>query len=102
MLDNGGTFYITVHGTEGTLYLDMEIKRERLLIRLNDGTEINDEIAEGDGTMSYGTKAPLDTFVVICWGKKVDNHADGDVSVKTVKVLDAIYRSMKSENSEIV
>ena len=98
----GGTFYITVHGTEGTLYLDMEIKRERLLIRLNDGTEIKDEIAEGDGTMSYGTKAPLDTFVDICLGKKVENHANGEVSLKTVKVLDAVYRSMKSENAEIV
>ena len=44
--DFGGTFYITVHGTKGTLYLDMEIKRERLLIRLNDGNEIRDEIKE--------------------------------------------------------
>ena len=46
--------------------------------------KINEEIAEGDGTMSYGTKAPLDTFVDICLGKKVDNHANGEVSVKTV------------------
>ena len=73
-----------------------------MLIRLNDGTEIKDEIAEGDGTMSYGTKAPLDTFVDICLGKKVENHANGEVSLKTVKVLDAVYRSMKSENAEIV
>ena len=98
--DFGGTFYITVHGTEGTLYLDMEIKRERLLIRLNDGSEINDEIKEGDGTMAYSTKAPLDTFVDICLSKEVDNHANADIGLKTVKVLDAIYRSMKSEKVE--
>ena len=98
--DFGGTFYITVHGTQGTLYLDMEIKRERLLIRLNDGSEINDEIKEGDGTMAYSTKAPLDTFVDICLGKQVENHANADIGLKTVKVLDAIYRSIKSEKVE--
>ena len=96
----GGTFYITVHGTKGTLYLDMEIKRERLLIRLNDGSEINDEIKEGDGTMAYSTKAPLDTFVDICLSKQVENHANADIGLKTVKVLDAIYRSIKSEKVE--
>ena len=78
----------------------MEIKRERLLIRLNDGSEINDEIKEGDGTMAYSTKAPLDTFVDICLSKEVDNHANADIGLKTVKVLDAIYRSMKSEKVE--
>ena len=98
----GGTFYITVHGTKGTLYLDMEIKRERLLIRLNDGKEISDEIGEGDGTTSYGTKASLDVFVDICLGKEVENHANAEIGLKTVKVLDAVYRSMKSENSEKV
>ena len=80
----------------------MEIKRERLLIRLNDGNEIVDEIREGDGTMSYGTKAPLDVFVDICLGKRVENHSDADIGLKTVKILDAVYRSMKSENSEKV
>ena len=44
----------------------MEIKRERLLIRLNDGKEINDKIQEGDGTMAYSTENPLNTFVDIC------------------------------------
>ena len=96
----GGTFYITVHGTKGTLYLDMEIKRERLLIRLNDGNEIYDEIKEGDGTMAYSTEAPLNTFVDICLNKKVENHANAEIGLKTVKVLDAIYRSMKSERVE--
>ena len=96
----GGGFYINVHGEKGTLYLDMEIKRERLLVRLNNGENINKEIKEGDGTMAYGTKAPIDTFVDICLGKKVLNHSDGKIGLKTIKVLDAIYRSISSEKVE--
>jgi len=98
--DFGGTFYITVHGTNGALYLDMEIKRERLLIRLNDGNEINDEIKEGGGTMAYTTENPLNTFVDICLNKNVKNHGNAEIGLKTVKVLDAVYRSMKSEKME--
>ena len=98
--DFGGTFYITIHGTKGTLYLDMEIKRERLLIRLNDGNEIRDEIKEGGGTMAYTTENPLNTFVDICLNKDVENHGNAEIGLKTVKVLDAIYRSMKSEKME--
>ena len=100
--DFGGTFYITVHGTKGTLYLDMEIKRERLLIRLNDGEDIVYEIGEGQGTMAYSTEAPLNTFVDICLNKSSENHANAEIGLKTVKVLDAIYRSIKSEKVEEV
>ena len=46
--DFGGTFYITVHGTLGVLYLDMEVKRERLFVRLNNGDNINYEIVYMD------------------------------------------------------
>ena len=45
--DFGGTFYITVHGTLGVLYLDMELKRERLFVRLNNGEKINYEYRRG-------------------------------------------------------
>ena len=100
--DFGGTFYINVHGTKGTLYLDMEIKRERLLIRLNDGNNIEDEISEGEGTMSYSTETPINTFVDICLNKNYQNHANSEIGLKTVKVLDAIYRSMKTESVEKV
>ena len=100
--DFGGTFYITVHGTKGTLYLDTEIKRERLFIRLNDGNEKKDEIKEGGGTMSYSTEAPINTFVDICLNKQFTNHADSEIGLKTVKVLDAVYRSIKSERVEKV
>jgi len=100
--DFGGTFYINIHGTKGTLYLDMEIKRERLLVRLNDGSEIIDEIKEGQGTMAYSTETPINTFVDICLNKDIVNHANSEIGLKTVKVLDAIYRSIKSEKVELV
>ena len=98
----GGGFDITVHGDKGTLYLDMEIKRERLLVRLNDGTNLEENINEGEGTMSYGTKAPIDTFIDLCLGKNVINHGNAEIGLKTVKILDAIYRSMQSEKVEKV
>ena len=96
----GGSFYITVHGNKGTLYLDMEFKRERLLIRLNNGENIEHKIKEGDGTMSYSTKAPIEAFVDICLGKKVINHGNAEIGLKTIKILEAIYRSMGSEKVE--
>ena len=98
--DFGGTFYITVHGTLGTLYLDMEIKRERLFVRLNDGSIIEHKIKEADGTYSYGTKDALNTFIDICLNKIVENHSDGDLALKTVRVLEAMYKSLKSKKLE--
>ena len=80
----------------------MEIKRERLLIRLNDGNDIEDEIKEGQGTMAYSTETPINTFVDICLNKNFTNHANSEIGLKTVKVLDAVYRSIKSEEVEKV
>jgi hypothetical protein len=80
----------------------MEIKRERLLIRLNDGNDIEDQIKEGQGTMAYSTESPINTFVDICLNKNFINHANSDIGLKTVKVLDAVYRSIKSEKVEQV
>ena len=80
----------------------MEIKRERLLIRLNDGSDIEDQIKEGQGTMAYSTESPINTFVDICLNKNFINHANSDIGLKTVKVLDAVYRSIKSEKVEQV
>ena len=52
--------------------------------------------------MAYSTKQPLDTFIDICLNKNVENHGQAEIVLKTVKVLDAIYRSMKSELVEKV
>ena len=60
------------------------------------------EISEGEGTMSYSTETPINTFVDICLNKNYKNHANSEIGLKTVKVLDAIYRSMKTESVEKV
>ena len=49
----GGGYNIRVHGDKGALFLDFEINRERLLVRTNDGKEINEEAKPGSGTHSY-------------------------------------------------
>ena len=36
----------------------------------------------------------------ICLNKDVENHGNGEIGLKTVKVLDAVYRSMKNEKME--
>ena len=95
--DFGGTFYITVHGTKGVLYLDMEINRERLLVRLNNGDIIDEKIGKGDGAYSYGTKDALNTFIDICLGKNVKNHSNGEIGLKTIKVLEGMYKSLKTK-----
>ena len=51
----GGGYNIRVHGDKGALFLDFEINRERLLVRTNDGKEINEEAKPGSGTHSYTT-----------------------------------------------
>ena len=62
--------------------------------------QITEEISEGEGTMAYGTTRPLNAFVDICLNKNVANHSNSEIGLKTVKVLDAIYRSIKSEQVE--
>ena len=52
--------------------------------------------------MLYTTEKPWNIFVDICLNKQVENHANAKIVLKTLKVLDAIYRSMKSEKMEII
>ena len=98
----GGGYNIRVHGDKGSLHLDFEINRERLLVRTNDGKEINEDAPVGSGTHAYTTQKPLNTLVDICLGKDYKNHGDININLKMVKTLDAAYRSMKSEKLETV
>ena len=92
----GGGYNVRVHGDKGALFLDFEINRERLLVRTNDGKEINEEAKPGSGTHSYTTQYPINTLVDICLGKEYKNHGDITINLKMVRTLDAAYRSMKS------
>jgi predicted dehydrogenase len=98
----GGGYNIRVHGDQGTLFLDFEINRERLLVRTNDGEEIKEDVKPGSGTHAYSTQQPLNTLVDICLGKEYTNHGDININLKMIKTLDAAYRSMKSEKLEMV
>ena len=57
----GGGFNIRVHGNKGALYLDLELNRERLLVRTNDGNIINEKTESGSGTMAYTTQHCINT-----------------------------------------
>ena len=83
------------------MFLDFEINRERLLVRTNDGQEINEKTEVGCGTHAYTTQKPINTLVDICLGKDYHNHGDVSINLKMVRTLDAAYRSMKSEKLEI-
>ena len=98
----GGGYNIRVHGDKGSLHLDFEINRERLLVRTNDGKEIIEDAPVGSGTHAYTTQKPINTLIDICLGNDYINHGDVNINLKMVKTLDAAYRSMKSEKLEVV
>ena len=54
-------------------------------------------IVQGDGAFSYGTKEALNTFVDLCLNKDVKNHSDGALALKTVRILEAMYKSIESK-----
>ena len=82
--------------------MDLEdyVRKGDLIVKLNDGNIIEHKIKEGDGAYSYGTKEALNTFVDICLNKNVPNHSNGELALKTVKILEAMYKSLKSEKLE--
>ncbi len=87
-----------VFGTEGMLLLDIE--RERLELRRRDGADEIVSLSPGDG--AYECATPLTVFVDICLGRSPDNPAPGEVGLKAVQVLDAMYRSAASGLLEAV
>jgi predicted dehydrogenase len=80
---------IRIFGTEGMLLLDIE--RERLVLRREDGQDFELPMAPGDG--DYPATAPFPTFISICRGAPAENLAPGEVGLRTVEVLEAAYRS---------
>jgi predicted dehydrogenase len=80
---------IRIFGTEGMLLLDIE--RERLVLRREDGQDFELPMAPGDG--DYPATAPFPAFVSICRGAPAENLAPGEVGLRTVEVLEAAYRS---------
>jgi len=89
---------IKIHGSKGTLFLDIEPNRERLTLKI-EGKNI-DYNMKGEGALTYSTNPAIDALVSACRGKVIDHGSDETNGYKTVQVLDAMYRSMKSGKVE--
>ena len=89
---------IRIFGSEGMLLLDLE--RERLEVVRRDQQIFKEDIAPGDGI--YSCEEPVNRFVDICRGEKVINPANGILGLRSVEVLDAMYRSAETGRMEDV
>lgn len=89
---------IRVYGTDGMLLLDVE--RERLVLERMDGTGDSFAIAPGAG--AYACIEPINRFVELCKGKKVENAADATVGGRAVGVVSAMLRSAQSGRAEAI
>lgn len=87
---------LRIFGTEGMLLLDIE--RERLVLRRNDGQDAHVPMAPGDG--DYPATAPFPVFIDICRGRPAENMAPGEVGLRSAAVLEAAYRSAASGRLE--
>jgi predicted dehydrogenase len=89
---------LKIHGTKGALFLDIEPYRERLTLKV-DGDNIDYDM-KGEGALTYSTNPAIDALISACQGKIIDHGSNGLNGYKTVQVLDAMYRSMKSKKVE--
>ena len=89
---------LKIHGTKGALFLDIEPNRERLTVKI-DGDNIEYDM-KGEGALTYSTNPAIDALVSACNGNILDHGSDETNGYKSVQVLDAMYRSMKSQKVE--
>ena len=91
---------IKIHGTKGAIFLDIEPSRERLTAKI-DGKNIEHDM-NGEGAQTYSMNPVIDALVSACKGKIINHRSDETNGYKSVQVLDAMYRSMKSNKVEEV
>jgi predicted dehydrogenase len=89
---------LRVFGSEGMLLLDIE--RERLEVRRQDGRDWALPLDGGDG--SYSCDGPPNRFVDLILGREVENSSSGDVGARSVELLDTAYRSAASGRVESI
>ena len=89
---------IRLFGAEGMLLLDIE--RERLELRRHDGGADSFAIAPGDGAPEG--VAPVHRFIDLCLGRLTPADLRPWGSVTDVEILDALYRSAASGQTEAV
>jgi predicted dehydrogenase len=89
---------IRIFGTEGALLLDME--RARMELRRFDGDDRVMDLPATAGT--YDTAEAVNRFVALCAGGPPMPEADGIIGMRSVEVLDALYRAFRSGRTEAV
>jgi predicted dehydrogenase len=89
---------LRLFGSDGMLLLDVE--RERLEVRRRDQRDTVVPVTPGDG--AYTCTEPLERLVQHCRGTARLNEAPGEVGLRAVLVLDALYRSLASGRPEQV
>jgi predicted dehydrogenase len=89
---------LRLFGTDGMLLFDIE--RERLEVRRRDRQDTVIPIAPGDG--GYTCTEPITRLVEICRGTATTNEAPGEVGMRAIEVLDALYRSFASGKVETI
>jgi predicted dehydrogenase len=83
---------LRIFGSEGMLLLDVE--RERLEVRRDDGADVVATPEPGSG--AYSCEGPPANFVDLILGRTTQNHAPGWAAMRSVEMLDAAYRSAAS------
>jgi predicted dehydrogenase len=89
---------LRLFGTQGMLLLDIE--RVRLEVRRHDRADTVAVLASDAG--AYSPAPVIDAFVGLCAGESQENDAPGTVGLRSVEVLDALYRSATSGQIERV
>jgi len=89
---------IRIFGSKGMLLLDLE--RPRLELRRNDQT--GGAIAINQQPGHYSCAEPLNAFVDLIHGRRVENRSSAVVGMHVVEVLDAAFRSAKSQTFQQV
>lgn len=89
---------IRIFGTDGMLLLDIE--RPRLELHRREGERQIIQVDQKPG--EYSCVEPLNTFVDLIRGKKVENRSTADLGVSVVEVLDAALRSASSGRTQNV
>jgi predicted dehydrogenase len=89
---------IRLFGSDGMLLFDIE--RERLEVHTHAGEHTSVPVEAGEG--AYRCDGPPHEFVELILGLTKENHAPGELGLKTVQVLEAAYRSDKSGRDEAV
>ena len=80
---------LRIFGSEGMLLIDIE--RERLEVRRQDGKDWALPIDAGDG--NYSCEGPPNRFIELITGASTSNQSSGEVGARSVALLDAAYRS---------